>query len=112
MASLNTLEPWLQPWANWIFRYGQSLDGRLVVTSARRSLADQIRLYNRYLHGESDIPAAPPGRSKHQIGQAFDLAQVGINPHDSRLLPWLGKWWMHYGGLYGGVKDPVHFGLR
>lgn len=112
MASLSTLEPRLQPWAYWIFRYGQSLDGKLVVTSARRSRAKQLQLRMKYLSGESKIFAAMPGFSKHEIGQAFDLAQVGVDPFDSRLLPWLGKWWMHYGGLWGGERDPVHFGIR
>lgn len=112
MPSLSTLEPWLQPWANWIFRYGQSLDGRLVVTSARRSWEKQLELRMKYLSGESEIFAAMPGFSKHEIGQAFDLAQVGIDPFDSRLLPWLGKWWTHYGGRWGGQADPVHFGVR
>lgn len=112
MPSLSTLEPWLQPWAQWIFRYGQTLDGRLVVTSARRSREKQLELRMKYLSGESEIFAAMPGFSKHEIGQAFDLAQVGIDPFDSRLLPWLGKWWMHYGGLWGGDRDPVHFGVK
>jgi len=112
MANISSLEPALQPWAYWIFRYGQSLDGRLVITSARRSWAKQFQLYSRYLRGESKILALPPGRSKHQLGQAFDMAQVGIDPFDSRLLPWLGKWWMHYGGLWGGDRDPVHFGIH
>lgn len=112
MASLSTLQPWLQPWANWIFRYGQTLDGKLVITSARRSTADQIRLYNRYIHGESEIPAAVPGKSRHEYGEAFDMAQLGVDVFESRLLPWLGRWWVHYGGLYGGARDPVHFGVR
>lgn len=112
MASLSELEPWLQPWANWIFRYGQTLDGKLVVTSGRRSRAKQQELRWKFLSGDSKIYAAPPGTSAHEIGQAFDLAQVGVDPFDSRLLPWLGKWWMHYGGRWGGVTDPVHFGVR
>ena len=112
MADLRTLQPWLQPWARWIFDYGKSLDAKLVVTSARRSTWDQIRLFNRYISGETDIPAAPPGTSKHEIGEAFDMALIGEDPHDSRLLPWLGYWWQYYGGLYGGTRDPVHFGVR
>jgi len=112
VATLSTLQPWLQPWANWIFRYGQTIDGRLVVTSARRSRAKQLELRMKYLSGESQIFAAMPGFSKHEIGEAFDLAQVGIDPFDSRLLPWLGKWWMYYGGLWGGDRDPVHFGVK
>lgn len=112
MPSLSTLQPALQPWAQWIFRYGQSIDGKLVVTSARRSWAAQFKLYSRYLRGESALPAAPPGKSAHQLGWAFDMARVGVNPLDDWLLMWLGKWWTYYGGLHGGARDPVHFGVR
>jgi len=112
MADLRTLQPWLYPWARWITDYGKSLDPRLVVTSARRSFFDQVRLYNRYLSGLSAIPAAPPGRSKHQLGEAFDIARIGINPLEDPLLMHLGAWWKYYGGLHGGTVDPVHFGVH
>ncbi len=112
MADLRSLQPWLQPWAFWIFNYGKSLDPKLVVTSARRDYWKQYRLYMDYLSGKSAIPAAPPGRSKHQLGEAFDLASVGVDPFEDWVLPILGYWWAYYGGLYGGLKDPVHFGVR
>jgi len=112
MPSVSSLQPALQPWAQWIFDYGRSLDGKLVITSARRSLQDQIRLRNRYLSGKSPIYAAPPGKSAHQYGWAFDMARVGEDALGDPLLMWLGKWWKHYGGLHGGEADPVHFGVR
>lgn len=112
MPSLSTLQPALQPWAQWIFRYGQSIDGKLVVTSARRSLAKQAELRAKYLRGESPIYAAPPGQSAHQLGWAFDMARIGVDPLDDWLLMWLGKWWTYYGGRFGGAEDPVHFGVR
>lgn len=112
MASLRSLQPWLQPWAYWIFDYGKSFNPKLVVTSARRDYWKQYRLYQDYLSGKSAIPAAPPGRSRHQFGEAFDLASVGVDPFEDTSLPILGYWWQYYGGLYGGVKDPVHFGVR
>ena len=112
MADLRSLQPWLQPWARWIFDYGKSIDAKLVVTSARRSTWDQMGLYYRWISGQSDIPAAPPGKSKHEAGEAFDMARIGIDPFDDWLLPFLGSWWQYYGGLYGGEKDPVHFGVR
>lgn len=112
MASLSTLHPSLQPWANWIFRYGKSYSGKLVVTSARRSAADQARLRAKYLAGKSQIYAAPVGRSAHQTGWAFDIAQVGVNPIGDLLLHGLGAWWNYYGGRWGGPADPVHFGVR
>jgi len=44
----------------------------VTVTSGRRSFADQSRLYKRFLAGQSRFPAAPPGRSAHEHGLAWD----------------------------------------
>jgi len=112
MPSISSLQPALQPWATWIFRYGQSIDGKLVITSARRSGAKQAELRWKYLVGESPIYAAPVGFSAHEKGWAFDMARIGVDPLNDWLLMWLGKWWSHYGGRFGGAKDPVHFGVR
>ena len=109
MADLNTLVPGLVPWAKWIHKVGQDLDGRLVVTSARRSFAKQVELYWKWQKGYSKIPAAPPGKSLHQQGLAFDMARVGVDPLSDPLLAYLGYWWEHYGGKWGGERDPVHF---
>lgn len=109
MADLNTLQPSLIPWAKWIYAAGKEQSGRLVVTSARRSFAKQLQLYTRYQKGLSKIPAAPPGKSLHQLGWAFDMAQIGIDPLSDPLLTWLGYWWEFYGGKWGGGRDPVHF---
>lgn len=112
MADLRSLQPWLQPWAFWIFDYGKTLDPRLVVTSARRDQAKQWELYQKWQRGESSLPAAYPGTSRHQYGEAFDMARIGMDPLGDWLLQHLGAWWRHYGGLYGGTADPVHFGVR
>jgi len=109
MADLGTLDPRLVPWAKHLYALGKHYDGRLVVTSARRSMAKQQRLYNDYLRGISKIPAAPPGRSLHQLGLAFDLARIGIDPLSDPLLNWLGAVWASWGGRWGGERDPVHF---
>lgn len=112
MADLRTLVPGLVPWARWIYNVGKEQDGRLVVTSARRSRSKQAELYQRYISGKTVIPAAPPGRSIHEHGLAFDLARVGTDPIGDPLLEWLGYWWNYYGGLWGGVRDPVHFQVK
>jgi len=112
MADLGTLEPGLIPWAKWIYAVGKQQSGRLVVTSARRSFSQQVKLYYRWQKGLSKIPAAPPGKSLHQAGLAFDMAQMGIDPLGDPLLAWLGKWWEYYGGRWGGERDPVHFQVR
>jgi len=109
MADLATLDPRLVPWAKYLYSLGKQYDGRLVVTSARRSAAKQQRLYYDYLRGISKIPAAPPGRSLHQLGLAFDLARIGKDPLTDPLLNWLGAVWTSWGGRWGGERDPVHF---
>ena len=112
MADLGTLDPQLVPYAKGLYRYGKTLDRKLVVTSARRSRAKQARLYGKWRSGQSDIPAAPPGRSLHEHGLAFDLARIGKNPIGDPLLAWLGQVWEHWGGRHGGTRDPVHFQPR
>jgi len=91
---------------------GKAQDGRLVVTSARRSSAKQAELYARYKAGKSLIPANRPGTSLHEHGLAFDLARLGKDPLGDPLLAWLGSWWEYYGGRWGGIRDPVHFQPR
>jgi len=112
MADLRTLNSSLYPWARWLYNVGNNYDGRLVVTSARRSIASQARLYADYQAGKTVIPAAPPGRSLHQTGWAWDMARMGIDPLTDPLLPWLGAWWEYDGGRWGGVRDPVHFQIK
>lgn len=112
MADLKTLDHRLVPWARWLYAIGKQQDGRLVVTSARRSSAKQAVLYERYKSGKSLIPANRPGSSLHEYGLAFDLARLGKDPLADPLLVWLGAWWEYYGGRWGGARDPVHFQPR
>jgi len=112
MADLRTLDPRLVPAARWLYALGKQYDPLLVVTSSYRSAAKQSRLYDRYIRGESQIPAAPPGRSLHGYGLAFDLARIGKDPFTDPLLNWLGQVWEYVGGRYGGARDPVHFQVR
>jgi len=112
MADLRTLHPGLVPWARWIYAVGKQQDGRLVVTSARRSSAKQAELRRRWEMGLSKIPANRPGTSLHERGLAFDMARIGKDPLTDDLLPWLGSWWEYYGGRWGGARDPVHFQPR
>jgi len=109
VASTRDLEPYFRRWADWILAVGKHYDSRFVVTSGRRSRAKQAKLYYDYRRGRSTIPAAPPGKSLHEYGRAVDIARIGVNPHDDPWLTWLGAVWSHYGGTYGGARDPVHF---
>jgi len=112
VADLRNLQPHLVPWARWILAVGKYYDPLVVVTSARRSSAKQAILYKRWRLRLSKIPAAPPGRSLHEHGLAFDLARIGKDPLGDPLLAYLGRLWEHYGGRYGGIRDPVHFQER
>jgi len=109
VADLRSLEWRLQPWAEWLYSVGKYNDPRLVVTSAYRSHVDQSRLYNKWLRGESPIPAAPPGKSVHGYRLAWDMARIGVDPLSDPLLMWLGALWERVGGKHGGARDPVHF---
>lgn len=112
MADLNTLDPRLAPYAKYLYQLGKHYDGRLVVTSARRSMAKQQRLYNAWKSGQSRIPANRPGTSLHQYGLAWDMARIGKDPLADPLLNWLGSVWTSWGGRWGGERDPVHFQPR
>jgi len=109
MADLNTLDRRLAPYAKYLYQIGKYYDGRLVVTSARRSRSKQAELYRRWQMGQSKIPANRPGTSLHEHGLAFDLARLGIDPLNDPLLNWLGLVWESWGGRHGGQRDPVHF---
>lgn len=97
---IGQLEPWLQPWATWLISawpYGQ-------ITSTRRSWQEQAQLYAACGHGQCQYPAAPPGRSMHQVGRAFDY----VAP--KRVLAQLGAIWESVGGTWGGrFGDEIHF---
>lgn len=109
MPAARELQPALAPYAQWLLNLGRQYSGRLVFTSTKRSRADQARLYSRWRQGQSAIPAAPPGRSRHESGWAFDMARPGVDPFDDWLLAALGEVWVWLGGTYGGKSDPVHF---
>jgi len=112
MASLNSLHPQLVPYAKYLHSIGKYYDGRLVVTSARRSSAKQAELWRKWEAGLSRIPANRPGTSLHEYGLAFDMARLGVDPLSDPLLNWLGAVWDSWGGRYGGSRDPVHFQPR
>ncbi len=103
------LQPWLQPYADYLFKVAQYNGLDPVVTSVFRSYERQAVLYERWKRGLSDIPAAPPGRSKHQQRLAFDLV-VRKGGYRGGYQDLLGAFWVSMGGRWNR-SDPVHFGV-
>jgi uncharacterized protein YcbK (DUF882 family) len=95
-SGLNGLQPWLTPYAAWLLSHYPPA----VVTSTYRSYSDQLRLWlNR---SSNPYPVAPPGRSWHQYGRAFDVSAPDA------VLAQLGTIWNHVGGTWS-PSDPIHF---
>lgn len=98
------LHPQLQGPFRQLFQLAQQLDPAARITSARRSSAEQRRLYRRFVAGKSRFPVAPPGTSKHEQGRAIDMV---ARPE---VLRRLGAAWEAAGGRWGGrFNDPIHF---
>lgn len=94
--SLSGLQPWLSPYAKWLL----SLYPPAKVTSTYRSYSDQLKLWlNR---SSNPYPVAPPGRSYHELGRAFD---VDAPPE---ILEQLGAVWIRMGGTWH-ISDRIHF---
>lgn len=105
-SSLKTLQPWLTPYAEWLVSLAPYAGARSVrVTSVTRSRAKQALLYRRFLAGQSRFPAAPPGRSQHEFGLAFDIVTDPFWALDI-----LGHWWKQVGGTWH-PSDRIHFGV-
>lgn len=96
MASFSGLQPWLRGPA-------QALAAKfpgLTLTSTYRSKTAQRKLYaNR---ANNPYPVAPPGRSYHEYGRAFDLNG------DLATLTRAGALWNSWGGTWS-ARDPIHF---
>jgi hypothetical protein len=106
-TSLSGLQPWLRPYAEWLVSAAPYAGATSVrITSVRRSRAQQQQLYNNYLAGRSRFPAAPPGRSKHEYGLAFDMV---TEPYSA--LATLGAWWRSLGGEWSPT-DEIHFAAK
>jgi len=107
VASLRSLEPEVRSVAQQFVAFLNKAGVRVTVTSTRRDLDEQARLYAEYKAGRSKYPAAAPGHSTHALGIAFDLHL------DPPLYPQAGALWESLGGTWGGrFDDPIHFDLR
>lgn len=107
VASLRTLDSRVYPIAQAFVRALTRAGITVKVTSARRSMEEQQRLYARYKAGLSKYPAAKPGSSTHGVGIAFDLKL------DPPLYDLAGQVWESLGYTWGGrFSDPIHFDFR
>jgi D-alanyl-D-alanine carboxypeptidase-like protein len=104
VAGLNSLDPDFRPWAESLVQAAAVAGLNPRVTSTRRSLAEQTRLYRQWLSGARPYPVARPGTSAHEYGLAFDLV---VSP--LAMLGEVGALWQSWGLSYGGERDPVHF---
>lgn len=102
------LDKRFKPWAQYLLDTARYNNIRVRITSGYRSVAEQRRLYERYIAGRQPYPVAPPGRSYHNYGLAVDI--VADSPPGAQEA--LGRLWESWGGLWGGSRDPVHFSIR
>ena len=108
-SSISSLDPALQPAAIALLGEAQAAGLSPVITSTRRTYAEQKRLYEQFLAGRSPYPASAPGVGSHEFGWAFDMV---VTPMDA--LADLGDLWESWGGTWGGNwrnPDIIHFEL-
>ena len=77
------------------------------VVSGRRSFAQQTWLFEH--RASSNVPVARPGYSRHELGEAFDIATASISVRDRARIGHLGE---ALGLTWGGRwqrPDPGHF---
>jgi len=107
---LRELEPSLRPWAYWLVDLTIAQGWDVEITSVHRSAKAQSVLYSEWLFGQRRLPAAKPWCSQHQYGLAWDMivAQKFDGPRQRAI----GGAWNEVGGQWGGLTDPVHYGVH
>ncbi len=106
-SSLRSLQPSAQATFGAFIRFLARMGVQVIVTSTRRDLDEQAKLYERFKAGLSPYPAAPPGHSTHAAGIAVDMK---LTPP---VYDWAGRVWEAAGFTWGGrFHDPIHFDLR
>ena len=107
---LRELNPQVRPAAEWLVSLAAAQGWDVRITSVFRSMREQDGLYQDWIRGRRLLPAAKPGCSQHQYGLAFDM--VISEDWQGPLQRAIGGAWGQIGGSWGGLTDPVHFGVR
>lgn len=76
----------------------------ITITSGFRSIEQQRKLFAARAAGKHPFPVAPPGCSEHNHGVAIDA--VTSLPEQ-----WLAAGARHFGLVWAGPSDKVHFGV-
>lgn len=113
-AQLATLDPQMQRRAVELINALRAVGvpAAIVAGGARRSLAEQTKLY------QSGTGVTSTVRSRHVVGMAFDLDVLGMNRNDIPRWFWdiVGPWaeerlGLRWGGRWSRPYDPGHFEL-
>jgi hypothetical protein len=81
LVAFRSLQPWVQPFAQWCLDAASAYGIRVTVTSTGRDSAKQAELYAAWRAGRSRFPANRPGDSSHEFGMAWDSV---VAPGDQR----------------------------
>lgn len=107
--ALDQLVPELRDAAAYLVEEARANGLGPIITSTRRTYAEQKALYEKFIRGQSAYPASPPGMGSHETGEAFDLVLADMDYLDD-----LGDLWESWGGRWGGNwknPDRIHFEL-
>lgn len=102
-TAIEALIPELQQACRDLVQLAGSAGVQPKITSTLRSYGEQVRLYKRYISGNSAYPAAAPGTSAHEFGYAFDMVVTGSDNQQD-----LGSVWTSWGGVWH-PSDNIHF---
>jgi len=106
MGRFGQLDPRLAPWADALVEVAEREFGvRVRITSMQRSCREQeVLFHRRQLRPDLQrFPVAPPGRSTHNVGLAWDMVVI---PDQATKL--VGQLWRSWGGWWSET-DSVHF---
>ncbi len=98
---LRGLAPSVRSHAEYTLEWARYYGIEVLITSSYRSWNEQQALYTKWLEGRSRWPAAPPGRSAHNWGLAFDSY---VEPHHQAAWDWLRRAL----GWHVPVNDEIH----